>query len=162
MAHLLYDGLRGAIGGFVATWLMDEVTTGMLSGQPKSVTEQERQARPNGESSTANLADLLASELDVELTTEDRTRASTALHWALGIVPGAVYGMLRDRVPGISRGHGMLFGALVWAANDEWLNAKLGLSGPWGAYPVQTHARGLVGHLVLGATTDTALDLLPG
>ena len=45
----------------------------------------------------------------------------------------------------------------VFAANDEYANAALGLSGPPRAYPVQTHLRGLTGHAVLGMATETGI-----
>lgn len=44
--------------------------------------------------------------------------------------------------------------------NDEILAPVLGLASGLTHYPWQAHARGLVGHLVLGATTDTVLDVL--
>ena len=46
--------------------------------------------------------------------------------------------------------------------NDEFLNTRLGLAAPFGAYPIETHLRGLVGHLVLGVATDTTIELLGG
>ncbi|HEU4672340.1 MAG TPA: DUF1440 domain-containing protein, partial [Candidatus Limnocylindrales bacterium] len=121
---------------------------------------REAAARPNGQSSTANLVDLATDRLGVELDESQRSTASTAAHWALGIVPGALYGALRHRVPGLGAANGLLFGALVFATNDEYLNAALGLSGPPDAYPASTHVRGLVGHLALGMTVDTVCDVL--
>ena len=50
----------------------------------------------------------------------------------------------------------------VWAVNDEYLNTRLGLAGPFAAYPIETHFRGLVGHVVLGVATDTGISLLGG
>jgi hypothetical protein len=86
--------------------------------------------------------------------------ALQALHYGLGMGPGAVYGAIRDRVPLIGAGRGLLFGALVFAVNDEYLNTALGLAGPPSAYPASSHYRGLIGHLALGMTTDTLLDIL--
>ncbi|MBA2571308.1 MAG: hypothetical protein H0X16_02230 [Chloroflexi bacterium] len=57
---------------------------------------------------------------------------------------------------------GCCTGILFWALNDEYLNSSLGLAAPFGAYPIETHWRGLVGHAVLGIATDTGLDLLGG
>jgi hypothetical protein len=53
-----------------------------------------------------------------------------------------------------------VFGALLWAVNDELANTKLGLAGPPTAYPRMTHLRGLIGHLVLGVGTDLGVNLL--
>jgi hypothetical protein len=43
---------------------------------------------------------------------------------------------------------------------DEGVVPALGLAGGPTEYPWQAHARGLVGHLVLGAVTHATLELL--
>jgi uncharacterized membrane protein YagU involved in acid resistance len=151
---------RGAVGGAVGTWVMDQVTTALLSKESQADKEQETAAQPNGKSSTMNLVDLLSASLGIDLDQEQRSRAATAAHWALGIAPAALYGALRHRLPLVGAANGMLFGAIVFALNDEYMNSALGLSGPPDAYPMSTHVRGLVGHLVLGATVDTVCDVL--
>jgi uncharacterized membrane protein YagU involved in acid resistance len=85
-----------------------------------------------------------------------------ALHYALGVVPAMAYAVVRRRAPVVAAAGGLLFGAILWAINDEVLSTALGLAGPPEAYPVESHARGLIGHLTLGAATDTVLELLPG
>ena len=39
---------------------------------------------------------------------------------------------------------------------------KLGLAGPYSAYPIETHLRGLAGHVALGLGTETGIQLLGG
>jgi hypothetical protein len=56
----------------------------------------------------------------------------------------------------------LIYGFLLWAINDEYANTALGLAAPPEAYPAETHLRGLVGHLVLGALTDSGVDALGG
>lgn len=75
-------------------------------------------------------------------------------------MPGAAYGALRDRLPLLAVGRGLLYGAGVFVVMDEVVAPSLGVvSGPKG-YPWEAHWRGLVGHLVLGAATDTVLDVM--
>jgi uncharacterized membrane protein YagU involved in acid resistance len=81
------------------------------------------------------------------------------MHYALGILPGALYGVLRHRVAGLGAGRGLLYGAGLFLVNDELLAPVLGLASGPTAYPWQAHARGLVSHVVLGAVTDTVLDV---
>ena len=157
---LLGDAIRGGIAGAVAVWLMDLVTTAMLDAQSEEVTRREEAARPNGKSSVANLVDLLEAHLDVALEPDERASLEQAVHFGLGVVPGAFYGALRRRLPLVGAGRGVLYGLAVFAVNDEYLNTALGLAGPFDAYPLETHWRGVVGHAVLGAATDTVLDLL--
>lgn len=55
---------------------------------------------------------------------------------------------------------GLGVGAAFWALMDEGAVYALGLApGPWN-FPWQTHARGLAGHLVFGAVTDSTLSVL--
>jgi uncharacterized membrane protein YagU involved in acid resistance len=159
---LLGDMLRGAIAGGVATWVMDQVTTGMLASQPPEVTEREKAARPNGQSALENLVDRVAATLDVELDPSDKATVTQGAHYGLGVVPGAAYALFRRRLPFVGAGRGILYGFLLWAVNDEYLATRLGIAGPPEAYPPETHLRGLVGHLVLGVATDTGIDILGG
>ncbi|MDP9382790.1 MAG: DUF1440 domain-containing protein, partial [Chloroflexota bacterium] len=60
----------------------------------------------------------------------------------------------------IGAGRGLLYGAVLFLLNDEILAPVLGLASGPTAYPWQAHARGLISHVVLGAATDTVLDVL--
>lgn len=152
--------MRGAIAGAVGTWLMDLVTTGVLEGQSKQTLQREKAASPHGKSSIANLIDRIEVTTGIALEPGQRSIAMNAIHFGLGIVPGALYGALRDRVPFLGAGRGVMYGLVLWAVNDEYLNSKLGLAGPFGAYPLESHWRGLVGHIALGVATDTGIDVL--
>ena len=154
------DAIRGAIAGGVATWFMDLVTTGVQASQSKQDAAREVAARPNGQSSTANLVDLLADRLNPDVDQSTRATASEVAHYVLGIAPGAAYGVLRSRLPAIGAWRGVLYGLSLFALNDEWMNAALDLSGPADAYPASSHVRGAVGHLALGIVTDAGLDVL--
>src|SRR5262245_26847544 len=154
------DAIRGGIAGAVGTWLMDKSTSGILSAQPKAITKLEERARPNGKGSVPNLVDRLQATFGLSISEQRRPMVEQAIHYGLGIVPGAIYGLMRGRVPLVGMGRGLPFGLLLWALNDEWLNSVLGLAAPFGDYPMETHLRGLAGHAVLGATTDTTITLL--
>jgi hypothetical protein len=152
--------VAGAISGGVATWLMDMVTTGIQQGQSRADARREEAAQANGKSSVENLLEKAETTVGMRLDDSLRPVALQAIHYGLGIGPAALYGALRGRLPLIDAGRGILFGGLVWAVNDNYLNTALGLAGPPSAYPASTHFRGLVGHLVLGAATDALLDIV--
>jgi hypothetical protein len=158
---LIRDAFRGAIAGAAATWAMDQVTTVMLALQAPEVTAQEEAARAKGKSSVTNLVDRVESETSLVVPPQQRPLVETAVHYALGAVPGALYGVARH-IPFVRAGNGLLFGLGVFAANDEYLNARLGLASPPSAYPPETHMRGLAGHAVLGVATETGIQLLGG
>jgi hypothetical protein len=159
---VIRDAIRGALAGAAATWLMDLVTTGMLEAQPREVTAREAAARPNGKSSVANLVDRVEAETGMTVPAAQRPMLENLIHYALGVVPGALYGVLRRYVPFARLGRGLAYGVLLFAANDEYANTKLGLAGPIEAYPPETHLRGLAGHAVLGVATETGIQLLGG
>jgi uncharacterized membrane protein YagU involved in acid resistance len=157
---LVSNMVAGAIAGTAATWLMDTVTKVVQKLQPPDDAERERAAWPNDQPSVVNLVDLVADRLAIRLDGRSRPTAASVAHYALGAVPGAAYAVLRDRIPAVGAGHGLLYGALLWAVNDEYLNARLGLAAPPAAYPLMTHVRGLTGHLALGVGTDVGIHIL--
>ncbi|HET7030522.1 MAG TPA: hypothetical protein VFI34_08425 [Candidatus Limnocylindrales bacterium] len=154
------DALRGAVAGTVATWLMDQVTTGVQATQSAADRAREEAARPNGRGAVANLVERLDGALGTRLDRTGRVRAETAVHYALGALPGALYGIARGRLPLVGGWAGAAYGGVLWAVNDEALNTRLGLAGPFAAYPLSAHWRGFVGHVALGAATDSGLDIL--
>lgn len=156
------DLIRGGVAGGAATWVMDLITTGVLKGQSPDVTQLEEQAWPNGKPAIENAVDALESKASIRLDEKQRALVIQCIHYGLGAVPGAAYAVLRRRVPLLGAARGMLFGAGLWALNDEFLNTKLGFAGPFDAYPMETHLRGLIGHTTLGAATDTFIDALGG
>ena len=156
------DAFRGAVAGAAATWLMDRLTTGMLQLQAPAVTAREEAAQPNGKSSVANLVDRMEAQTGLTVPAARRPMIEKAIHYLLGIVPGAVYGIVRRRVPFARIANGLGFGVTIFAVNDEYANATLQLSGPPKAYPLQTHFRGLAGHALLGMATETGIVLLGG
>ena len=158
----LADAARGALAGAVGTWLMDLVTTGLLEGQSRETTRREEAARPNGKGSVENLVDRIEKMSGRPFDPRQRTMLTQVIHYGLGVAPGALYGALRHRVPLLGAGRGLVYGLVLWAVNDEYANTALGLAGPFGAYPLQTHWRGLVGHVVLGMATDSGIDALGG
>lgn len=141
---------------------MDKVTTGLCEAQPPEVTKLEAAGRPNGKSSVANLVDRVEEATGLTLPATRRPAIEYAIHYALGIVPGALYGVVRRYLPFARLGRGLAFGLALFAVNDEFLNMKLGLAGPIEAYPPETHLRGLAGHAVLGVGTETGIQLLGG
>lgn len=159
---MILDAVRGALAGAAATWLMDLVTTGLYEAQPSEVTKQEQAAQPNGKSSVANLVDKVEVQAGITVPAARRPLVEQVIHYALGIVPGAMYGVLRRWLPFARFGRGLAYGLALFVVNDEWLNTQLGLAGPVDAYPPETHLRGLAGHAVLGVSTETGIQLLGG
>jgi hypothetical protein len=146
--NLATDLLIGIAAGAAATWLMDKATSVLYEREDPFARHREDSAR-GGKT---------AYETASEKWLGDKKYGS-AIHWALGIGAGAAYGVLRNRVPRLGVGSGPLYGALFFAAMDEGVNTALKLAPPPKAFPWQTHARGLAGHLLLGAVLEVPFDL---
>lgn len=158
--NLLGDAIDGAIAGALATWVMGKATTYLYEHEAKPAREAEDEAR-HGKTAYGVAVEKAAHLAGTELSSEERERYGSAIHWALGIGAGAAYGVLRDRLPASGIARGLLFGTAFWLLIDEGANTALGLTPGPTKFPWQAHARGLAGHLVFGAVTDAALGVLP-
>jgi hypothetical protein len=153
------DLVKGALAGVAATWVMGQVTTYLYENESKQAREAEDEAR-GGKTAYGVAAEKAAGIVGQELSGDQRQQAGSAIHWVLGAGAGAVYGAMRHRVPAADFGNGLLFGTAFWAVVDEGANTALGLTPGPAAFPWQTHARGLAGHLVFGVAADTVLRAL--
>ncbi len=152
--------VKGAIAGAAGVWLMDQVGWGLYLREDPAARQQEQEARVGGKDVAHVAAGKVAGTVGRRLAPAQPHPAGIAIHYALGVVPGALYGALRQRVGGLGAARGLLYGLGLFLVNDELIAPALGLaSGPL-RYPWQAHARGLVSHLVLGAATDTVLEVL--
>lgn len=154
------DAVKGALAGAVGVWALDQVTWFMWNREDPEALAQERQARPGGLDPAHVTADRVSQALGVQLMPKQPNPAGIAVHYSLGVLPGALYGVLRHKVPGRGAGRGALFGLGLFLLQDELVNSLLGTSGGPTEYPWQAHARGLVGHVVYGVITDTMCDVL--
>jgi hypothetical protein len=150
---------EGAIAGAVGTWAMDRVTSALYARENKAARQREDRAR-HGTTAYETAAERTAALAGHTLTERQRRRYGTAIHWTLGLAAGALFGALRPRSPGAARGAGTLFGAAVWLVMDEAATPVFGLTPGPRAFPWQTHARGLVGHLVFGSVANATLATL--
>lgn len=156
---LIADLAEGAVAGAVATWAMGRVTNALYARENKSAREREDRVR-HGTTAYEVAAEKAAGLAGKTLTKQQRQRYGTAIHWTLGVAAGALFGALRPRSPGVARGAGTLFGAAFWLAMDETATPALGLTPGPRAFPWQTHARGLAGHLVFGSVANATLATL--
>ena len=153
------DLLKGAVAGAVATFVMGKVTGYMYQHEDPEARREEDEAR-GGQSSYEAAADKAASAAGTSLDRRQREALGSGMHWALGIGAGAAYAVLRRRFQGLGTVAGTAFGTAFWSFLDEGIVPVLGLTPGPNAFPWQTHARGLVGHLTFGTVTDGTLRLL--
>lgn len=157
--RLMSDLAMGAVAGAFATWVMGKATAYLYEHESREGREREDEAR-DGDTAYGAAARKGADLLDAEISDDEKARYGSMIHWALGIGAGAVYAALRRQVPAAGAANGLVFGTAFWALIDEAANPALGLTPGPTAFPWQTHARGLAGHLVFGVAADTTLRAL--
>jgi hypothetical protein len=145
--------LVGAAAGFLAGKVMDQATTWFYGRQSEASKRREQELLPEGAplASARKLAGLIGAE-----PTDDQAGAiAQALHQSLGQGYGVVAAALtRGGVQPLAAGLGT--GMAGFLLVDELANS-LFFTPPPQAYPVESHLRGVVGHLTLGATTGVLL-----
>jgi uncharacterized membrane protein YagU involved in acid resistance len=157
---MMMDALLGAVAGTVGVWALDRVDWFMFRHEDPAARRQTQAVRPYHAAPAQVIADKAADAMGKELSDPEKNLPGTLIHYNLGIMPGAMYGAMRDRAPVIGTGRGALFGLTLFLAQDEVLNAVSGISARPSEYPWQAHARGLIAHLVYGMTTNAVFGAL--
>lgn len=160
MANTFKEVVKGAIAGAASVWMMDRVTWYMYRNEDPKAYKQEKKAQKGGKYVAFVAADKIANAIGARMDDREEFIAGKTVHYLLGILPGALYGVLRHRVNGLDKGRGLLYGLGLFILMDELIAPIAGLSSGPTAYPWQAHARGLAGHLTVGLTTDTAVRAL--
>lgn len=158
--NIVGDLVKGAIAGAAAVWVMDRIGWQMYLNEDAEAFLQEKEAQVDGKYVAHVAASKMANAAGIDRTPDQEYRAGKVVHYMLGMMPGAAYAALRNRVSGVGAGRGLLYGFMLFAIEDEGIAPALGLASGPRVYPWQAHSRGLVSHLVLGAATHAALDVL--
>ena len=145
----------GAAAGVAAGQVMDRATTWFYERQSDASRRRENELLPEGApmASARKLAGLIGAE-----PTDDQTgQLAAAMHRSLGQLYGvAAAALTRRGVPPVAAGVATGVGGFLLV--DELANG-LFFTPPPQAYPVESHLRGLVGHLAFGAATGILLSV---
>lgn len=171
----VWKGLAaGVVGGLVASLVMNKfqaLLSKLAAGEERSHGAQSQQQghplrgigrelqRQGKDDADDDAAERLANAVSVavsdqELTESAKETAGTALHYAMGVTSGAIYGVAAEIIPGATIGAGLPFGAAVWLVADEGIVPAVGLSKSPTEYPLSIHAYSIASHLVFGLTTE--------
>jgi hypothetical protein len=148
--------LLGIGAGYLASKLMDRVTTAHQERQSEASRRREEQLQDVP--AYVKAAEKLAEVRGLDIDQERAEQLGLRLHRGLGLSGGVTAGLLVSR--GMSPlGAGILTGLGLWLLVDEGANVLFGLTPPPTAYPRETHVRGLVGHLAYGGTLGILLGV---
>ena len=159
-SDILADMALGALAGAAGVWVMDRVDWFNYRHEDPEARRRTQRVRPGGEDPAHVIATTAERMTGAGLSPVQHHAAGTAIHHASGIGPGAIYGTMKGRVPGVGADRGLLYGLALFLLQDELVNAAAGLSAHPRRYPWQAHARGLVAHLVYGFVTDATWNAL--
>lgn len=151
---------RGAVAGAAGVWVMDRVGWFLYNRENPAALDRERRARVGGRDVAHAAVQKLAALTGTKASITEPNPAGIAVHYALGVLPAALYSLARDRVPSLRAGNGAVYGFGLFLLMDEIAAPALGLASGPGRYPWQAHARGLVSHVVLGIGTAAVLRVL--
>ena len=122
-------------------------------------TKEREKKASGGKTAYENAAEKGAKVAGRRLDEDERKKIGSAIHWTVGVSSGAMYGLLRNRSRHVGFGSGLAYGLATYLAIDEGLLSAMKLTPPPDAFPWQTHARGLAGHLILGLLLDGTFDV---
>jgi hypothetical protein len=157
----LGDLALATVASYVGTKAMEPVSMKLYERESAADREREDAVRPGPPYRTA--AEKITTALGVELTDEQLDRLSLVLHYGLAAQWAPLYPLLRRRAGWSAPAAGLATGAAMSVVADELMTPAFGFSAPNLDYPLSTHLRGLVAHLVFGlavaATVETGWGL---
>jgi hypothetical protein len=152
VSNLVWDLGLGAAIGYGAGRVMDLATGWFYQRQSPASRRREQEVAPGG--TPAVVGKKLAGLAGRDVTDAQAARISLILHRSLGVVYGmAAAALVRAGVRPFQAG--LVTGAAAFLLVDEGLTSAF--APPLRAYPVESHLRGVVGHLTFGATTGAML-----
>lgn len=155
------DVLKGAVAGAIGVVAMDYLVTKPMYRTEDPVAHlQEKRAQVGGRYVAFAALDKIKRRFGLQLTERQDFVAGKAIHYLLGIAPAVAYVTLRRKAPWIRSGRGLLYGLSLFILNDEIAGPALGIASGPTKYPWQAHARGLAGHLMLGAATEVTIEAM--
>jgi hypothetical protein len=151
---------RGGAAGAVGVVAMDVITWALYRRKSRLDLLREKRVRSYGKDTAHALVRRLAAGVGSDAGRSEPNGAGIAVHYVLGMAPGALYAQQRRRRPWVRSGRGAVYGVGLYLTNDLLAARLLGIAGPQGKYPWQAHARGVIGHVVLGMVTEATLTAI--
>jgi hypothetical protein len=155
--NVTVDMLLGAAAGAAGVWAMDRVGWFLYNREDPGALAREHQARVGGRDVAHAMVAKAARVTGSDVSPQQPGRAGLAVHYALGMVPGTLYAVVRQQSRALRAGTGALYGFGLFVVNDEVAAPLLGVARGPARYPWQAHVRGLVSHVVLGVATEGVL-----
>lgn len=155
---VVLDAAIGLAAGCVATKVTDLAQPSLSKATPESEKAREPEMPAGGSAMSAackavDLADVNAGQCELKTL-------RTVIHYGLGASWGLLYVFLRRNSGMSALGAGVVNGTALSLIIDEMVNPALNITPEASAYPMSSHLRGLVAHLIFGAAVAAASEVL--
>jgi putative membrane protein len=157
---LVKDVVAGLVAGTVGTMVMERVSMALYeyeSEEDKKREEELREAMP-----TVVMVQKLNEQAELGLSDERVQKLGEWAHFGFGVGWGPVYAALERRTQLHPVVLGSLLGTGVWVLFDEGFVPLVKLSPPNKEFPLSTHVRAFLNHLVFGLTIAGVTAVLRG
>lgn len=163
--------LAGAIGGLVASWVMNvfmeeagpkiQQAAARMDGSSQQQSSSSSGDEPK-EDATMKTADAVVRAVmgGRHLSIEGKKKGGPIVHYAFGGLMGALYGLAAEYSPLATAGFGTAFAGALFAGADLWAVPALHLSGSSADAPVSSLATPFSAHIVYGVTTEGVRKLI--
>src|SRR5215831_13492533 len=134
--------LFGAVGGAAGTFVLGKAM-GFLSRLQSNRDKWIERELVREEPTQALARRVAQGGFGIELTTEQKQQLGKAVQYGYGMFWGAIYGVLRNKLPASSKAAGLPFGVGVGLIGPAVLLPLMDLYPPATEFPVSSHLRGL-------------------
>jgi hypothetical protein len=142
----------GALAGYAASRTMDQATTLFYARQTQASKDREEELAPGG--TLVQVGKDLGRAAGRDLDDATAGRVGLAVHRTMGVGYGmAAAALVRRGLRPLNAG--LAVGGAAWALIDEGTAIST-----FADYPVESHLRGVVGHLTLGLAIGALLSLI--
>jgi len=154
----------GLAGGVAASAVMDvywKIVKMTLGDRPEQKPKGKNDGQEEEQPSTQIVADKVSEALTgKEVPKKDKAKAGIGVHYATGLLFGALFGIAAALRPRLGVLGGLLYGAGIWALLDEVTLRVLDIGPDVDKVPPIEHAQALGAHLVYGSSTAIFTRLL--
>jgi putative membrane protein len=158
--RIVRGALIGAMAGLAGAYAMERFQSWWKEAE-KELRPRETAHAAQDEPSTVKTAERISeSVLARPLPSDAKAGAGRAVHYAMGVVSGVIYGAVAEVLPIVTTGAGLPFGIALWWIADNSIVPALRLSKPLETYPSSVHAYALSSHLVYGGATEMTRRML--
>jgi uncharacterized membrane protein YagU involved in acid resistance len=158
MRPITREVLIGAVAGFVATAVTDQVERMLIQMTPPAARAREPEI-PGG-SSAKSTASLLCRTIGFEPSERALQRIKSTIHYGLGTAWGPLYCLARRRTGMTPGAAGLTVGMALSLLVDNLLNTVLGTTPPPHRFPPSAHLRGFLTHVVWGVAAAATAEAL--